>query len=87
MPIAIRFGGDPTGMPTATDDDHVSIRSSPIGNRLCPGSPTSPSAPSTPTPTGSMIAVVAVLLTQSEIAQVTIPIVARMRDGVLVAQP
>lgn len=31
MPIAIRFGGDAIGTPTATDDAHVSMSMNPIG--------------------------------------------------------
>jgi hypothetical protein len=30
-PIAIRLGGDPTGIPIATEDPHVSISSRPTG--------------------------------------------------------
>ena len=80
MPIAIRFGGEPTGMPTATEDDHVSIRRSPIARRLGGPSAGSPSARRTPTPTGSMMAVVAVLLIQSERPQHTTPIASMIRD-------
>jgi hypothetical protein len=81
MPMAIRFGGEPTGTPTATLEDQVSINRKPVGNRLRVGSPILPRAPRIPVPTGSIIAVVAVLLTQSEMDQVTAPIVARRRDG------
>ena len=85
IPIAIRFGGEPTGMPTATDDDQVSISMSPIGKRLWALSPAGPKPRSRPRPTGSMIAVVAVLLTQRDSAHVIVPSVASSRRGVRVA--
>lgn len=85
-PIAMRLGGDPIGMPTATDDAQVSMSSSAIGNRLWRGSPRRPMPARRPAPTGSIIAVVAVLLTHREIAQVMVPTLASTRPGVRVAQ-
>jgi hypothetical protein len=85
-PIAMRLGGDPIGMPTATDDAHVSMSRSAIGKRLWRGSPRRPMPARSPIPTGSIIAVVAVLLTQREIAQVPTPTLASTRPGVRVAQ-
>jgi len=72
-PMAMRLGGDPPGTPTATDEAQVSMRRRPVGKRLWRESPRFPMPASRPVPTGSIIAVVAVLLIQSETAHVTTP--------------
>jgi hypothetical protein len=84
MPMAMRFGGDATGIPTATEEDQLSIRS-----RATVKGPAVSSAcrlRRITRVTGSMMAAVAVLLTQREITQVTRPSAARRRPGVRVAQ-
>lgn len=85
-PMAMRLGGDPPGTPTATDEAQVSMRRRPVGKRLWRESPRFPMPASRPVPTGSIIAVVAVLLIQSETAHVTTPTLASTRPGVRVAQ-